>query len=165
MLENNSLDKRPLMGITMGDACGIGPEVILKALAREESYRVCKPLVIGHPDILERDMAMAGVRLDVRVVERPEDGAFECGCVDVWSPLDVDMDQIAMGETCCEAGRAAAEWVICAVDLAMADRIDGIVTAPFEQGGDEFGGLSIRRTYGIVGREIGRRSRTSHAGI
>ena len=133
MLEKDDLDKRPLMGITMGDPCGIGPEVILKALAQEESYRVCKPLVIGHPEILYRDMAMAGVQLDVRVVDRPEDGAFEFGCVDVWCPVDVDMDQIAMGEVCCEAGRAAAEWVIRAVDLAMADRIDGIVTAPLNK--------------------------------
>ena len=129
------LDKRPLMGITMGDPCGIGPEVILKALAREESYRVCKPLVIGHPEILYRDMGMAGVRLDVRVVAQPEDGAFEFGCVDVWCPVDVDVDvdQISMGKVCCEAGRAAAEWVIRAVDLAMADRIDGIVTAPLNK--------------------------------
>ena len=133
MLEKDDLDKRPLMGITMGDPCGIGPEVVLKALAREESYRVCKPLVIGHPEILKRDMAMAGVRLDVRVVERPEDGAFEFGCVDVWCPVDVDVDQIEMGEVCCEAGRAAAEWVIRAVDLAMANRIDGIVTAPLNK--------------------------------
>ena len=107
MLEKDDLDKRPLMGITMGDPCGIGPEVILKALAREESYRVCKPLVIGHPEILIRDMAMAGVQLDVRVVDRPEDGAFEFGCVDVWCPVDVDVDQIAMGKVCCEAGRGS----------------------------------------------------------
>lgn len=133
MLENDDLDKRPLMGITMGDPCGIGPEVILKALAREESYRVCKPLVIGHPEILYRDMALVGVRLDVRVVDRPEDGTFEFGCVDVWCPVDVDVDQVEMGEVCCEAGRAAAEWVIRAVDLAMADRIDGIVTAPLNK--------------------------------
>ncbi len=133
MIDNDSLDKRPLMGITMGDPCGIGPEVILKALAREESYRVCRPLVIGHPKILKRDMGMAGVQLDVRVVERPEDGAFEFGCLDVWCPVDVDVGQIAMGEVCCEAGRAAAEWVIRAVDLAMADRIDGIVTAPLNK--------------------------------
>ncbi len=133
MLEKDDLDKRPLMGITMGDPCGIGPEVILKALAHEESYRVCKPLVIGHPTILERDMGMAGVRLDVRVVARPEDGAFEFGGIDVWCPVDVDVDQISMGKVCCEAGRAAAEWVIRAVDLAMADRIDGIVTAPLNK--------------------------------
>ena len=133
MLEKDDLDERPLMGITMGDPCGIGPEVILKALARAESYRVCKPLVIGHPEILKRDMGMAGVRLDVRVVEQPEDGAFEFGCVDVWCPVDVDVDQISMGKVCCEAGRAAAEWVIRAVDLAMANRIDGIVTAPLNK--------------------------------
>ncbi len=133
MIEKDGLDKRPLMGITMGDPCGIGSEVILKALAREESYRVCRPLVIGHPEILKRDMAMAGVRLDVRVVERPEDGAFEFGGVDIWCPVDVDVGQIAMGEVCREAGRAAAEWVIRAVDLAMADRIDGIVTAPLNK--------------------------------
>ncbi len=133
MLEKDVLDKRPLLGITMGDPCGIGPEVILKALARGESYRVCKPLVIGHPEILKRDMTVAGVRLDVRVVKQPEDGAFEFGCVDVWCPIDVDVDQIAMGEVCREAGRVAAEWVIRAVDLAMADRIDGIVTAPLNK--------------------------------
>ena len=122
MLEKDDLDKRPLMGLTMGDPCGIGPEVILKALACEEIYRVCKPLVIGHPEILKRDMAMADVRLDVRVVERPEDGAFEFGCVDVCCPVDVDVGQVAMGEVCREAGRAAAEWVIRAVDLAMDGR-------------------------------------------
>ncbi len=133
MIDNDSLDKRPLMGITMGDPCGIGPEVILKALAHEESYRVCRPLVIGHPEILKRDMGMAGVRLDVRVVDRPEDGAFECGCIDVWCPIDVDVDQIGIGKVCREAGRAAAEWVIHAVDLAMVDRIDGIVTAPLNK--------------------------------
>ncbi len=133
MPENNNLNKRPLMGITMGDPCGIGPEVILKALAHEESYRVCRPLVIGHPEILKRDMGMAGVRLDVRIVDRPEDGAFECGCIDVWCPIDVDVDQIEIGKVCREAGRAAAEWVIHAVDLAMADRIDGIVTAPLNK--------------------------------
>ncbi|MCY3870732.1 MAG: 4-hydroxythreonine-4-phosphate dehydrogenase PdxA [Gemmatimonadetes bacterium] len=143
MLEKDVLDKRPLMGITMGDPCGIGPEVILKALAHEESYRVCKPLVIGHPAILKRDMAVASVRLDVRVVERPEDGAFEFGCVDVWCPVDVDVDQIEMGEVCCEAGRVAAEWVIRAVDLAMANRIDGIVTAPLNKEAMNLAGYSF----------------------
>ncbi len=133
MLGKDGLDNRPLMGLTMGDPCGIGPEVILKALGREESYRVCRPLVIGHPEILKRDMAMAGVQLDVRMVECPEDGAFECGCVDVWCAVDVDVAQITMGEVCAEAGKAAAEWVIHAVDLAMANRIDGIVTAPLNK--------------------------------
>ena len=125
--------ERPLMGITMGDPCGVGPEVILKALSHDEVYRLCRPLVIGHPEILKRDMVMAGVRLDVRVVDSPEEGAFEFGCVDVWSPVDVDVDQIEIAQVCKEAGKAAAEWVIHAIDLAMNERIDGIVTAPLNK--------------------------------
>lgn len=124
---------RPLLGLTMGDACGVGPEVILKALAQEEVYHMCRPLVIGHPEILKRDMALAGVALDIRVVAAPEDGVFECGTVDVWSPIEVDVSQIRVGTVCKEAGRAAAEWVMAAVDLAMAERIDGIVTAPLNK--------------------------------
>lgn len=133
MLGKDESGNRPLMGIAMGDPGGIGPEVISKALGQKESYRVCRPLVIGHPDILRRDLVLAGVPLDMRLVDRPEDGAFEFGCMDVWCPLEVDVDRIAMGEVRAEAGKAAAEWVIHAVDLAMANRIDGIVTAPLNK--------------------------------
>ena len=40
-------DNRPIVAITMGDASGIGPEVIMKALAREDVYAMCRPLVVG----------------------------------------------------------------------------------------------------------------------
>ena len=133
MLGKDESGYRPLMGITMGDPGGIGAEVILKALGREESYRVCRPLVIGHPNILNRDMAMAGVQLDMRLVDRPENGAFEFGCVDVCCPLEVNLDRIAICEVRAEAGKAATEWVIHAVELAIANRIDGIVTAPLNK--------------------------------
>lgn len=133
MLGKDESGNRPLMGITMGDPGGIGAEVILKALGREESYRVCRPLVIGHPSVLNRDMAMAGVQLDMRLVDRPENGAFEFGCVDVWCPLEVHVDRIVICEVCAEAGKAATEWVIHAVELAIANRIDGIVTAPLNK--------------------------------
>ena len=109
---------------------------------------------------LERDMAMAGVQLDVRVVEKPEDGVFEFGCVDIWCPVDVDMDQIEMGEVCCEAGRAAAEWVIRAVDLAMADRIDGIVTAPLNKEAMKSGGFIPLR--GIRNCWLRNRAQVAH---
>lgn len=125
--------ERPLMGITMGDPGGVGPEVILKALSHDEVYRICRPLVIGHPEILKRDMLMAGVKLDIRVVDSPEEAVFEFGCIDVWCPVDVDVDQIEIGKVGKEAGKAAAEWVIHAIDLAMTERIDGIVTAPLNK--------------------------------
>lgn len=127
------LAERPLLGVTMGDACGVGPEVILKALAHEEVYKICRPVVIGQIDFLKRDMSIAGVDLDIHVVNKPEDGQFNCGVVDVWQPIAVDVSQVTLAKVCPEAGRAAAEWAMAAIDLAMADRIDGIITAPLNK--------------------------------
>ena len=124
---------RPLLGITMGDACGVGPEVILKALAHQEMYEICRPVVIGLADFLLRDMAIAGVDLNIQVVDKPEDGQFVCGIVDVWQPIDVNVAKVHIAKVCPEAGRAAAEWVMAAIDLALANRIDGIVTAPLNK--------------------------------
>lgn len=127
------MTERPLLGITMGDACGVGPEVILKALAHEEVYQICRPVVIGQADFLMRDMAIAGVNLDVRVVSSPEKGDFACGVVNVWQPIPVDVSQVLLAQVCPEAGRAAAEWVMAAIDLALENKIDGIVTAPLNK--------------------------------
>ena len=118
---------RPLLGITMGDACGIGVEVIVKALSHLEVYRLCRPLVIGHPAILDANLKFAGRSLEVRAAASPEAGAYRWGTIDIWSPVDVDLAQIETGTVCPEAGRAAVEWVVAAVDLAMAGEIDTTV--------------------------------------
>ena len=46
--------KKPVIAITMGDAAGIGPEIILKSLERESIYNICKPLILGDIRIMER---------------------------------------------------------------------------------------------------------------
>ena len=37
--------KRPILGITMGDAAGVGPEIIVKALKKEDIYKIARPIV------------------------------------------------------------------------------------------------------------------------
>mgnify|MGYP003201896882 CR=1 FL=1 len=46
---------RPLLGITIGDPSGIGPEIILKALDEEGIYEICKPVVLGPEEVLTSD--------------------------------------------------------------------------------------------------------------
>ncbi len=46
--------QKPVIGIPMGDPAGIGPEIIVKALANDEIYKVCKPLVIGDAGVVEK---------------------------------------------------------------------------------------------------------------
>ena len=124
---------RPLLGITMGDVCGIGPEVIVKALSHSSVYAFCRPLVIGDADVLAANLAHASRRLEVRCVDNPESGEYRFGQIDLRAPVDLDLARIETGCVCPEAGRAAVGWVFRAADLAAAGRIDGIATAPLNK--------------------------------
>ncbi len=124
---------RPLLGITMGDVSGIGPEVIVKALSHPEVYAFCRPLVVGDMDILAANLVHSRCRIDVRRVDGPELGQYRPGQIDVWAPVEVDHAQVETGRICPEAGRAAVEWVVRAADLATEGRIHAIVTAPLNK--------------------------------
>ena len=124
---------RPLLGITMGDPGGIGPEIMVKALSDPEVWRICRPLVIGHPAFLEKELHCGREGLSVSSIDAPEDGMFQPERIEVWNPVDLDLEKIQRGQVCPEGGKAAAEWVKAAVDLALEDRIDGIVTAPLNK--------------------------------
>ncbi len=51
--------ERPLIAITMGDAAGIGPEVIAKALKSESIYNICRPLVIGERAAMQKALQVS----------------------------------------------------------------------------------------------------------
>ena len=127
-------DTRPLVAITMGDPCGIGPEIIAKTLAGAGPHRLARFVVIGSPERMQFGVdACAGVTLAVNTVARPEDAKHEPGTIDVYSPFAYDLDRIETGVVGPEAGRCAAEWVIAATKLAVAGRIDAIATAPLNK--------------------------------
>lgn len=72
----------PVVAITMGDAAGIGPEVIVKALATRHAYDVCRPLVVGDSGRLVKAAAIAGVAVNVRTVGDPNAAPYERGTID-----------------------------------------------------------------------------------
>ncbi len=117
----------------MGDVCGIGPEVIVKALSHPEVYAFCRPLVVGDADVLAANLSHSTRPLDFRTVDAPERGRYRFGEIDLWAPVDLDHARVETGRVCPEAGRAAVEWVVGAADLAVAGRVDGIATAPLNK--------------------------------
>jgi 4-phospho-D-threonate 3-dehydrogenase / 4-phospho-D-erythronate 3-dehydrogenase len=123
---------RPVVGITMGDAAGIGPEIIMKALAEPALYEAGRPLVIGDAKILERaeDIVHSGLR--VRPVAEVAAARFEPGSVDC---LDLDLlpRDLPFGQVSAAAGDAAFRFIERAVRLAEAGQIDAICTAPLNK--------------------------------
>jgi len=123
---------RPIIAITMGDAAGIGPEIIMKALAVPEVYGMCRPLVVGDARRLRKAGKIVGSSLEVRPVERPETGRYRLGEVDCLD-LPVVPDDLPFGKLSAAAGDAAYVFVQRAVELAMAGRVDAICTAPLNK--------------------------------
>jgi 4-phospho-D-threonate 3-dehydrogenase / 4-phospho-D-erythronate 3-dehydrogenase len=126
--------QKPILAITMGDPSGIGPEVVLKALAHSEVYEQCNPLVIGDRRTLDRAMVnldIAPLRIDD--VGDPATAVYEPGTVALIDLQNADPTKCPWGQISPTSGNAAVEYVFAACDMAMAGEIDGIVTAPLNK--------------------------------
>jgi 4-hydroxythreonine-4-phosphate dehydrogenase len=129
--------RRPLVGLTMGDVAGIGPEVIARGWADPRLHALARPLVIGDPIVLERALNLVGgpMRPRVQVVQAPEDAdpsAVLIPCLDV--PGDHgNLSDVAPGRVDARAGRAAFDFLAMATDLALKGRIDAITTLPLNK--------------------------------
>eukprot|EP00041_Stephanoeca_diplocostata_P009464 m.145903 g.145903 ORF g.145903 m.145903 type:complete len:783 (+) comp17748_c0_seq1:96-2444(+) len=134
---------KPILGVTMGDPCGVGPEIIAKALADASLYKKYRPVVIGDPTFLTRGVQDVKGSLVARRVTSIGDCKFEYGTVECYSPFDIAYDEVKVGVVCAEAGRCAAQWVIEAVKLACSDTIDAIVTAPLNKEAMQLGGFKF----------------------
>ena len=116
----------------MGDAAGVGPEVVMKALAHREVYAQCRPLVIGDAVQLERAGRLTAVDLSVFKIVKPEEGKFKNGMVDCID-LDLVPDGTPYGKVSAAAGEAAYRYIELAVKLALEGAIDAICTAPINK--------------------------------
>jgi len=119
----------PLLGITIGDVCGSGPEIVTKALARPEIRSLCRPLVIGDAGALRQAYRITGEPGQVRAIQVVADAKFEPGIVDTLDLKNIDVAKITYGRVNPMAGRAAYEYVAKAIELALTGQIDAIVTS------------------------------------
>ena len=123
---------RPIVGITMGDPAGIGPEVALRTVVDQRVQRVCIPVIIGDGGALERVRAACRLRRRIRAVGSPGE-ARGSGAIEVLDLKNVDPVACPVGVVSAAAGRAAVEYVFKSVELAMAGDIAAAVTAPLNK--------------------------------
>ena len=124
---------KPLMAITMGDAAGIGPEIISKTLSLDDVYEMCRPLVVGDVGAMGMGVEVASLDLTIRRVEDPSEALYSRGTIDVLSLENIDVNRLVMGKPQSMAGRASVEYVLKAAEMAMTGEVDAIVTAPLNK--------------------------------
>ena len=120
----------PLLGITMGDPAGVGPEITAKALATPEVASSCRPVVIGDRSVMEATLTLLRSSLALHPVSTPADCRFEPGTLECLDLGNVDASTLPRAQVSAEAGRAAYAYIERAVRLCQSGEIDGMVTAP-----------------------------------
>ena len=121
---------KPIVGITMGDPAGSGPEITIKALADPEQYSYCRPIVVGDVKVMEQAKKFVG-REDIVIhrCEKVSDALFTPGTIDVLH-LDLieDISKFEIAKVSVEGGNAAFQCVKKVIELAMAGEVDATCT-------------------------------------
>ncbi|GGB58698.1 4-hydroxythreonine-4-phosphate dehydrogenase [Lentibacillus populi] len=126
------MGKKPIIGITMGDAAGVGPEIIVKSLQSKRIYEESTPIVVGDAKMLKRASDVLNLDVTIKLIDKNsmfETQYGEIACVD----LDLLPEDLPYGQVSKEAGHAAFEYLRTAIELANSGRIDAICTAPLNK--------------------------------
>jgi 4-hydroxythreonine-4-phosphate dehydrogenase len=121
---------KPVLGLTMGDPAGIGPEICLRALREPPILKICAPVLFGDAGVLKRLQKNLNCRVvSIREFAKWEtfDGpiAVDCGAIDA--------KQVRPGKISAACGRAGYIYIEKAIQFALARKIDGVVTAPIHK--------------------------------
>ena len=111
----------PRIGITMGDPAGIGPEVVLKAVAEEEIRRVCVPVIIGDAQLLAHTARTLDLQSGYDIIRTGETFPDQLS-----EPVIYHLDNISgliePGIESGAAGKAAGGYIEAAVELCAAGK-------------------------------------------
>lgn len=117
-------------GITMGDPCGIGPEIIIKALMQERGY-IDKCVVFGSAELLRHYGKRLNFNMPVQSITEPL--AAQAGVLNVIDPCPIALSDIEIGKTSSTGGECAFSYVKAAIDSALLKEITSVVTAPLNK--------------------------------
>lgn len=124
---------KPLIAVPIGDAAGIGPEIVVKAISEKSVFNAARCVVIGDKKIIENAIALTGVKLNIKVIEEPENGDYSEGVLNLIDLDNIDMSLFKIGEIQAQCGSAAYEYIKKSTELAMDKKVDSVSTTPINK--------------------------------
>jgi 4-hydroxythreonine-4-phosphate dehydrogenase len=131
--------KMKKLAITMGDPGGVGPEIIIKAILSPGVRDCCDPVVIGDRTVMEAALRLIDGHIVLRTIGTPEESSASAEAVALIEAGALDFFE--KGRATAEGGSACAGYIRTAVELAMAQEVDGIVTAPISKEAMKLAGM------------------------
>jgi len=137
-------DQRPKVAIVMGDATGIGPEIVVKSLTKEETHQLCRPVLIGDARVMAEAVRLTKVTLRIIPLKNWEDISGKAGQLEMFDLANLNPAEYRMGEVSARAGQACLQYLKFAVDQTMMDRAEAIVFAPLNKQAMNLGGSPFK---------------------
>ena len=130
---------KPILGITLGEAAGIGPEIIAKLIAQDKLKKYCRPVIIGDVRVLELGKRIAGVEFPVSIAADVKEIDWD-GPVPILNLNNCDPAQLEMGKVDAYSGKATGDTIVATLRLLQENAIDGFVFAPLNKEAFKRGG-------------------------
>jgi 4-hydroxythreonine-4-phosphate dehydrogenase len=124
---------KPLIAIPMGDPAGIGPEIVVKALAKKEVLDAARCVVIGDGKIIEDAIGFTKSGLKINRIQKPADGTYEEGILNLIDLNNIDTDKFQIGKISGICGRAAYEYIAKSIELANNKEVAAVSTTPINK--------------------------------
>jgi 4-hydroxythreonine-4-phosphate dehydrogenase len=123
----------PIIGITMGDPTGIGPEIIAKAFSMEEPFQDCRPIVFGDHDVLLKTIKRQGLSTAVETFERIPEGGYFPKKIFLFPLSHLDASSLHFGKPDRASGEAMVKYIEEAVKWVRSGKVDAITTCPINK--------------------------------
>ena len=149
----DSLPKpRPRIAMIMGDATGIGPEIVAKSLTTEEIRRLCIPAVIGDSRVMAGAIQLARVPLKIAPRKSWGEVTGEAGLAEIFDLANLDPKDYRMGAVNSKAGKACLQYLDFAVSQAMKGEADAVVFAPLNKLAMSLAGSDFKDEQGYLAK-------------
>ena len=124
---------KPFVAVPIGDPAGVGPEIVVKSVASKEVFDVARVVVVGDAKVLENACEIMKVDLRINKIEKPEDGDYSEGVLNLIDLDNIDMDQFEFGKVNGICGKAAFEYIKKSIELANEGLVDAVATTPINK--------------------------------
>ncbi len=126
-------EKKPVIAVPTGDPAGVGPEIVAKACAREKVSDAADVIAIGDRQVMEKAIRIVGADLRINVVEKPADGDYRPGILNLIDLDNIDQSQFSYGVVQAMCGKAAFDYIKKSIELAMNGEADAVATTPINK--------------------------------
>ncbi|MBQ3763949.1 MAG: 4-hydroxythreonine-4-phosphate dehydrogenase PdxA [Synergistaceae bacterium] len=124
---------KPIIAIPIGDPAGVGPEIVVKALVSDTVKNTADCIVIGDKKIIDKAIALTGVKLKVHLCKDSKSTDFSDGVINLIDLDNIDMSSFSYGKVQAMCGQAAYDYIECSIKLAMSGEADAVATTPINK--------------------------------